>query len=166
VRHYLDLLEDTFMVRQLRPYAPKVGKRLVKSPKVYLRDSGMLHALLRAGSLEELLGHPAVGASWEGWVIEQILALAPSSWSPCFYRTSAGAEIDLVLSRGAGRAVLAIEVKYSARPTVSRGFYQALNDLEGARGIVVCPCRERYPMAHNVTALPVAELPACLTEES
>ena len=160
VRHYLDLFEDTFMVRQLRPYASNSGKRLVKSPKIYFRDSGILHALLRIESMETLLGHPVAGASWEGWVIEQVLALAPPSWRPSFYRTSAGAEIDLVLERRASQPLLAVEVKYSTHPTLSRGFFQALADLDGAEAVVVCPCRERYPLASNVTALPVGELAA------
>ena len=158
VKRYLDLLEDTFMVRQLAPYFSNAKKRLVKSPKVYLRDSGLLHALLRIQTSEELSGHPAVGASWEGFAIEQVLGIVPETWGKSFYRTSAGAEIDLVLEPGGGQPSIAIEVKYSLVPTPARGFWSALTDIQPARSFVVYPGDEFYPIRDGVFALPIAEL--------
>ena len=166
VRHYLDILQDTFMVRQLQPFHSNLKKRLVKSPKIYLRDSGILHALLRLERMDDVLGHPAAGASWEGWVIEQILAAVPASWRPWFYRTSAGAEIDLVLERPGQRPFIALEIKYAADAAPSRGFWSALSDLKGAQGLVVCPAEERYPLGKDVYALPVRELTQFFRDES
>ncbi len=157
--HYLDVLEDTFIARQLRPYHANLKKRLVKTPKVYLRDSGLLHALLQIQDLEDVLGHPSAGASWEGWVIEQILALAPDTWRPWFYRTSGGAEIDLLLERPGRKGPPAFEIKRSSAPKPSKGFWSALRDLEGAEGHVICPCEEAYPLGEGVFTLPVTGLP-------
>lgn len=157
VRRYLDLLQDTFMVRQLQPYSANLGKRLVKSPKIYLRDSGLLHALLGIEDMEDLLGHPVVGASWEGWVIEQVLSAIPSTWRPTFYRTNAGAEVDLVLERPGRRRPLAMEIKRCLSPAPSRGFWNALEDL-GAEGWVVYPGKESYPLGKGVHTLPIAGL--------
>ncbi|MCF6283809.1 MAG: ATP-binding protein [Candidatus Hydrogenedentes bacterium] len=158
-KHYLDVLADTFIVRQLRPYHANLKKRLVKAPKVYLRDSGMLHALLQLENIEDLLGHPTVGPSWEGWVIEQILALAPDNWRPWFYRTHGGAEIDLLLERPGRKAPLAFEIKRASAPTVSKGFWTALRDLGLDAGYVVYPCDEAYPLDNGVSTLPVGALP-------
>jgi predicted AAA+ superfamily ATPase len=158
VKRYLDVLEDTYMLRQLVPYFSNAKKRLVKTPKVYLRDSGLLHALLRIADFDDLTGHPAVGASWEGWVIEQILGGVPESWGKSFYRTSAGAEIDLVLEPGGRSSSIAIEIKYSLVPQPSRGFWSALEDLPGARGFIVYPGAESYPIRPDVFALPFTEL--------
>ena len=139
VRSYVDLLSQTFMVRLLEPLEANVKKRLVKSPKVYLRDAGILHALLEIESHDNLLGHPVVGASWEGMVIENAIAAMPG-WRPSFYRTSNGAEIDLVLSRG--QQCIAIECKASAAPTVSRGFWIGLDDVEADAAFVIAPVAE------------------------
>lgn len=158
-RHYLDILQDTFMVRQLPPFHPNVKKRLVKSPKVYLRDSGLLHALLRIQDHDDLLGHPSRGASWEGFVIEQVLSSLPQGWSFYFYRTSAGAEIDLVLLPARGRRAIAVEIKHSLNPKPERGFWHALEDLEPRVSFVVYPGDELYPLKRNVVALPVAQIP-------
>ena len=158
VKRYLDLLEDTFMLRQLVPYFTNAKKRLVKTPKVYLRDSGLLHALLRIQDFDDLAGHPAVGASWEGWVIEQLLGIVPEAWGRSFYRTAGGAEIDLLLEPGGRHPLIAIEVKYSLVPQPSRGFWTALEDLQPAQGFVVYPGREYYPIKPDVFALPIAEL--------
>ena len=158
VGRYLDVLEDTFMARQLDPFFTNIKKRLVKSPKIYLRDSGLLHALLRIQSADDLAAHPSLGASWEGWVIEQILGLVPESWGKSFYRTAAGAEIDLVLEPGGRRPLLALEIKYSLAPQPSRGFWSGLSDLQPARGFVVYPGSEYYPLKPDVFALPVMEL--------
>ncbi len=154
VKNHLDLLTDMFLVRQLPPLFANVKKRLVKSPKVYIRDSGLLHALLGIRDRETLYGHPVVGASWEGWAMEQILALAPQGWERTFYRTSAGAEIDLILEPGGGKPRLAMEFKHALDPRPSKGFWSALTDLQPARGFVVYPGNEVYPMRRGVTAVP------------
>lgn len=145
------------MVRQLQPWHGNLGKRLVKRPKVYLRDSGLLHALLGIETLEDLFGHPSVGASWEGFVLEQALAALPSTWKPFFYRTSAGAELDLVLLRPGNARPLGIEIKLTKAPVPSRGFWIALRDLDAA-GAVVCSCAESYPLGGGVMALPLRDL--------
>lgn len=161
-RHYLDILEDTFMVRELQPFFPNIKKRLVKSPKIYLRDSGMVHALLNIHEIEDLHGHPSAGPSWEGWVIEQIVAAVPATWKPSFYRTAAGAEIDLVLERPGHRLPVAVEIKYSSAPALSRGFWAGLADLGNAQGFIVCLAKEAFPIAKNVLALPVQDIPKVL----
>ena len=163
-RHYLDILQDTFIVRQLQPYHANLKKRLVKTPKAYLRDTGLLHALLQLETLEDLVGHPCVGSSWEGWVIEQVLATVPSNWRPWFYRTSGGAEIDLILERPGRRPFLAFEVKYSPSPSPSKGFWTALTDLGLEEGYVICPCEEQYPLGHGVSTLPIRALPSFLSK--
>ena len=156
-RHYLDTLEDTFMIRQLPPLAENLTKRLVKSPKIYLRDSGLLHALLRIGDIDDLLGHPVAGASWEGWVIEQALAASGAHAGASFFRTAAGAEIDLVLERPRGRRI-ALEIKLSSAPRPSRGFRSGISDLGPSAAYVVYPGKERYPLGQGVDALPVSML--------
>lgn len=158
VRHYLDILQDTFMVRQLQPFHLNIKKRLVKSPKLYLRDSGLLHSLLRIQSQEDILGHPSMGASWEGWVIEQILSYIPGSWPTFFYRTSGGAEIDLIIQPARKKLIIAIEIKYSLDPRPTKGFWSAFSDLKSAKGFVVYPGQEYYPLGKEVFALPVSEL--------
>jgi uncharacterized protein len=158
VKSHLDLMTDMFLVRQLPPMFANVKKRLVKSPKVYVRDSGLLHALLRIRNRDDLFGHPAIGASWEGWVMEQVLTLAPRDWLAAFYRTSAGAEIDLVLDPGAGKPRVAIEFKHSLDPRPSKGFWSALADIQPARGFVVYPGDRAYPLRGGVTAVPPTRL--------
>ncbi len=148
IKRYLDILEQTYMVRSLQPYSANLKKRLVKSPKIYIRDPGMLHALLEIESMDELLGHPVVGASWEGFCIEQIIAAKPD-WRPSFYRTSSGEEIDLVLERGQKK--LAFEFKASMSPKVSRGFKGTLEVLQPDHTWIVAPVEESYPLQQNVT---------------
>ncbi|MEK6546363.1 MAG: DUF4143 domain-containing protein, partial [Nitrospinota bacterium] len=148
---------DTFIVRQLQSYYLNIKKRLRKSPKVYIRDSGLLHTLLRVGSIENLQGHPSVGRSWEGFVIEQILGIIPEGWQAFFYRTGAGAEIDLLLINGKNEPI-AIEIKYSASPTTSRGFWNAFNDLSCKKGFIVYPGKESYPLGKNVYTLPIKNI--------
>jgi predicted AAA+ superfamily ATPase len=157
VRRYLDILEDTFVVRRLQPYHANVKKRLIKSPKIYIRDSGLLHTLLRIGNLDDLQGHPALGSAWEGFVIEQILSLLPNYREVYFYRTNAGAEIDLVIFDKKNKPV-AIEIKYSMSPSVSRGFWNACEDLTCKKGFIIYPGNEIYPVGKNVFAMPVREL--------
>ena len=158
---YLDLLVDTLMVRRLEPLLPNVGKRLVKSSKVYIRDSGLVHALLNIASLSDLQGHPIVGASWEGFVVEQVRALLRPGVQMGFYRTAAGAELDIVVQSGTRR--LGIEVKFSAAPTVSKGFWQAVGDLQPERTVVVAPVARAYPLRNGVDVVPVWALPELLT---
>lgn len=160
VRSYIDLLEQTFMVRCLEPLEANVKKRLMKSPKVYVRDSGIVHSLLEIDDMGELLGHPVAGASWEGLVIENAIAALPR-WRPNFYRTSNGAEIDLVLSRGRRR--IAVECKASAAPTVTRGFWNALEDIQADEAWVVAPVDEPYPLRENVKVAPLGHFLKQLT---
>lgn len=152
VMHYLDLMCDLLLVRRLPPWARNAGKRLVKSPKVYVRDSGLLHALLGLGSLHAVLGHPVAGPSWEGFVIEALIAAAPTATRAFFYRTQAGAEADLVLEFTADQR-WAIEIKKSSAPTLGKGFAIASADLAAQRRIVVHQGDESYPMRGGVEAL-------------
>ena len=156
VGRYLDLLVDTMLVRRLEPHFVNVGKRLVKSPKVYLRDSGLLHSLLGIRSVDDLQGHPIAGASWEGFVIEQISGLAPEGSHLSFYRTAAGAELDLVLEQG--RRKLGFEIKFSVAPKPAKGFWTALDDLDLEHVYVVAPVRQSYPLADGVDVVPVQML--------
>jgi len=157
VGHYLDLMVDLLLVRRLQPRLTNVGKRLVRSPKVYVRDSGIVHALLGLTDKEAVLGHPVAGASWEGLVLENAIGVAGERAQPSFYRTSGGAEIDLVLTWRDGRE-WAIEVKRSAAPKVERGMRSALEDLQPERSFVVYPGSERYRLAEGVEAIGLAEL--------
>lgn len=139
------------------PHHCNLGKRLVKSPKLYLRDTGLLHALLGLNTLDDVLGHPAVGASWEGMVIEHLIAAAPPLTSASFYRTAAGAEIDLLLALPKGD-VWAVEVKSGQTPRLERGFHHAREDLKPARSLVVCGGDARYSLGDGVEVMGVAEL--------
>jgi uncharacterized protein len=159
VARYLDLLVDLMLVRRLQPVHANVGKRLVKSPRVFVRDSGIVHALLSIGDHESLLGHPVVGASWEGFVIESLLAVAPEGTIAGFYRTAAGAEIDLVLEIP-GHGLWAIEIKrgLSARP--EKGFFIACEDVKPKRRFVVNSGTERYQISEAVDTIGVKDLAA------
>ncbi len=163
IRSYLDLLEQTFMVRILLPYQANIQKRLIKSPKVYIRDSGILHTLLDIETSTDLLGHPVYGASWEGFVIEQVLAELPD-WKPWFYRTAAGSELDLLLTKGQKR--IAIECKASTAPTVTKGFWNALRALDIEIAWIIAPVTESYPIAENVVVTPLHDLPDLLNAAS
>jgi hypothetical protein len=160
VGRYLDLLQDALLVRRLAPVVANLGKRLVKMPKVYVRDSGLLHALLGIGSPDVLHAHPVVGASWEGFVIEQIAAQLPAGAELGYFRTAAGAELDLVVTVGGRRH--AFEIKYSTTPKPLRGFWSGLADLGIARAWLVAPVQRRYPLAENVEVISVQDLPAVL----
>ncbi len=157
VAHYLDLMVDLLLVRRLAPRLPNVGKRLVRSPKVYVRDSGLVHALLGLADKEALLGHPAVGPSWEGMAIENLLVAGGHRVQGSFYRTSHGAEVDLVLTWPGGEE-WAVEIKRSLAPTPERGFHSALADLAPRRALVVYPGAESYRLAPSVEAIGLAEL--------
>lgn len=149
---YIDLLCDLLLVRRLAPWHTNTGKRLVKAPKVYVRDSGLVHALLNIESKESLLSHMVLGASWEGFCIETLLACAPAGVTGYFYRTSGGAEIDLLLVWPGGD-LWAIEIKRSSAPTVERGFHSACDDLKPSQKWVVYPGQETYPLAADIQAI-------------
>jgi hypothetical protein len=157
VVRYLDLLVDLMLVRRLRPFQANVGKRLVKAPKVYVRDSGIVHALLNIGDYEALLGHPVSGTSWEGFVIENLIAAAPLRTEPLFYRTAAGAEVDLLLEIPQ-HGLWAIEIKrgLSARP--EKGFFIACDDLKPARRFVVNSGTERRAIDRHTEVIGLHEL--------
>lgn len=159
VRKYISILEQTFMVRTLQPLELNLKKRMVKSPKIYLRDSGILHTLLEIDNITELYGHPAFGPSWEGWCIEQLIGALPL-WQPFFYRTSSGEEIDLVLTKG--KTMLAFEIKASLTPHLSRGFADTIRVLKPERTRVVCPMTDPgYPIASGARVSGIRE---CLQE--
>lgn len=162
VSRYVNLLTDLGLVRQIRPWFENLGKRLVKRPKVFVRDTGLLHALLEIHSHDHLAGHPAVGASFETLAIETAINVAEGRYEPHFYRTADGAEIDLLLCRG-GRPEIAIEVKLSSAPVPSRGFYQSVSDLGVQRALVVYPGDTQYPLKNGVTAVPLLELEQVLS---
>jgi len=153
VGSYIDLLCDLMLVRRLPAWHGNVGKRLVRSPKVYVRDSGLVHALLGLPNLDAVLGHPVAGASWEGFVIEQLTNAAPQAQAS-FYRTSNGAEADLVLTFR-NQQTWTIEIKRSSAPTVSRGFHQAATDLGAARKLLVAPVAQSYPGKDGIEVLDV-----------
>ncbi len=160
---YIDLLVDLLLLRRLPAWHGNVKKRLVKAPRTYVRDSGLVHALLGIPDKEALLAHPVVGASWEGLVIENLLVVAPEGVEGYYYRTAGGAEIDLLLRFPDGR-LWAVEVKRSLTPRPSRGFHSARTDLRPDRAFVVYPGREVFPVAPDVRAMPLpalARLLAC-----
>jgi len=157
ISQYIDLLVDLLLVRRLLPRHANVGKRLVRSPKVYIRDSGLVHALLGIPDKEALLGHPVVGASWEGMAIDNLLSVLEGKALPSFYRTARGAEIDLVLDWSDGR-VWAIEIKRTLAPKVERGMRSALEDLQPERSFVVYGGEERFRLDENIEAIGLAEL--------
>lgn len=161
ISHHIDLLSDLMMTRRLQPWFVNVGKRLVKSPKVYWRDSGVLHALLGLETREQLLGHPIVGQSWEGFVIEQLTAAMGDRGTPWFYRTATGIEIDLLIERPGGD-IWALEIKRSPAPTIEKGFHLACNDVGAKRRIVVHGGDKRFPMGNDVEALPLRDAMALL----
>lgn len=164
VVRYLDLLVDLLLVRRLAPWHGSVRKRLVKSPKVYVRDSGLVHALLNILDNEALLAHPVVGASWEGMAIESLIVAAPQGTQAYFFRTAAGAEIDLLLERPGERRPWAIEIKRGLAPRIERGFHAACETVEPIRRCIVYSGRERYPLAEGIEAFPLTELCQELTK--
>ncbi|HTE05743.1 MAG TPA: ATP-binding protein [Planctomycetota bacterium] len=156
IRHYLDILTELFMLRQLQPWTGNSRKRLVRSPKVYVRDSGLAHRLANVQDLETLLGHPLCGHSWEGFVIEQIVSALPDTWEASCYRTSAQAEIDLVLT-GPRRRVLAIEIKRSTAPVPGKGFLLGCEDVKATERFIVMPSGETHSVGHGVEAIALVE---------
>lgn len=163
VGRYLDLLVDLMLVRRLPPWHANVGKRLVKSPKVFVRDSGLVHALLNLGTMEAVLGHPVVGGSWEGFCIETLIAAAPAGTEPYFYRTAAGAELDLVLRLPEG-GIWAIEIKRTTAPKVKRGFHLAVEDIKADRKVLVYAGGHEVSAGDGLRALPLAAAAAQLRQ--
>ncbi len=157
VARYLDLLIDLLLVRRLTPYISNTGKRLTKSSKVYVRDSGIVHALLNLGTWDSILGHPITGSSWEGFVIESILSAAPERVLASFYRTAGGAEIDLILELP-NNEIWAIEIKHGLSPRLSKGFYQACDDINPHKSFVVYSGAESYPLKGGVMAMGLIDI--------
>jgi uncharacterized protein len=149
IGRYIDLLVELMLVRRLLPWSGNLSKRLVRSPKVYIRDSGLTHALLEIRNPNQLLGHPVVGPSWEGFVIETLIAESGSYSTPLFYRTADGAEIDLVFEK-AGKPLIGIEIKRTGVPKVEPGFRIACDDLGVEHRIVVSSGNDDYPIKGNV----------------
>ena len=153
IKNYIDILEQTFIVRSLKPYIKNVKKRLVKSPKIYIRDTGLLHAHLNIETSDELFGHPIYGSSFESYVIENI-CYNLKNWNPYFYRTSSGAELDLVLEK-AGK-IIVVEVKASTSAKPSRGFWNAIEDIQADKKYIIAPIKDTYPIQNNVTVTHVS----------
>jgi predicted AAA+ superfamily ATPase len=161
--HYLDLMEDLLLVRRLAPWSANAGKRLVKSPKVYVRDTGLLHALLNLRSFEDVLAHPVAGASFETFALESLIAAMPDGARAYFYRTQAGAEIDLVIEI-ASRRLIAIEIKSSSAPSVARGFHTACEDIQPIAKLLVYPGPKSFPLGNGLEATPIREAVKIVSE--
>ena len=162
VTRYLDYLTSSLMLRRLEPYYTNIGKRLIKSPKFYVRDSGLLHYLLGIRQTNDLMGHPSAGASWEGFCVEQICCHLPAGANVSFYRSVAGAELDVVVENGGQK--IGYEIKFSAAPKVTKGFWHACDDVGVDKAYVVAPVRDGWRMADSVTVISPAELPSTLLE--
>jgi predicted AAA+ superfamily ATPase len=161
VSRWLDHMVGALLVRKLEPFHVNQGKRLVKAPKVYVRDSGLLHSLLGVTSANDLQGHPMAGASWEGFVIDQIAAHLPAGASLSFYRTAAGAELDVVVETGARK--IGFEIKFSIAPKVTKGFWQSLQDVQPDQTYIVAPVQQRWPFADGVEVIGVGDIAGVLT---
>jgi len=157
VTRYLDLMVDLLLIRRLKPWTSNISKRLIKAPKVYVRDSGLTHALLNIVNFNNLLSHPVVGGSWEGFVIENILSVLPTGVHAFYYRTTGGAEIDLILEFWGGEK-WAIEIKRSSSPKLSKGFHHACDDINPHKKFVIYSGNDRFSMGNDITAISVFEL--------
>lgn len=156
IKNYIDTLTDFYMLRQIQPWSGNSKKRLVKAPKIYLRDSGLAHRFLNISDFESLLGHPAIGASWEAFILENILNQLSNKWSYSYYRTSAQAEVDLVLE-GPKNEVWAIEIKRSSAPKVSKGFHYACTDIKATQKFIIYPGEDNFPIAHHIEVMSLIE---------
>ena len=165
IKTYLDILTDFYMVRQIQPWSGNTAKRLIKSPKIYLRDTGILHRLLNITDFESLLGHPVIGASWEGFVAENIIRCISDRWQYSYYRTTTQTEIDLVLEAD-GNQVWAIEIKRSAAPILKSRFHTACNDIGATKKFVVYPGPERFPIASGTEAIGLADFLKLISNEN
>jgi hypothetical protein len=165
IGRYLDLLEDLFLIRKLQPWHNNLGKRLVKAPKVYIRDTGLMHALLSIENIDALMGHPSIGESWEGFVLENLLSQCPKWITPYYYRTATGVEIDLFLELNSKKRI-AIEIKRTLSPTVTKGFQTACDDLQATHKFYVYPGQERFPIAKDVWAASLLDMMTLIREEN
>ncbi len=158
VGRYIDLLVDLLLIRKLQPYSINIKKRLVKSPRIYVRDSGLTHSLLNIKTYNDLLGHPVAGKSWEGFVLENIMSVLPSGVQAFYYRTAAGAEIDLLLEFGGSpRETWAIEIKRSVSSGLSKGFHEACDDINASRKFVIHAQTDAFPLKNEVQAIGLFE---------
>ena len=164
VARYIDLLVDLLLIRKIQPYTANIKKRLVKSPRIYVRDSGITHALLNIGSYNDLLGHPVVGKSWEGFVIENIASVLPPRVRSYYYRTVGGAEIDLVLEFGVNER-WAIEIKKGTSLSLGRGFHEACEDIKPQKKFVIYAGKDRFPLPHDITAIALYDFMDILKEK-
>lgn len=163
IGRYLDLMADLLLIRRLQPWTFNISKRLVRSPKIYVRDSGITHALLNIADINQLLGHPVVGGSWEGFVIENLLSVAPAGVQPYYYGTPGGAEIDLILEFS-GTTKWAIEIKRSSSPSIQKGFYIACDDIKPDKRFIVYAGSERFELETGITAISLSGLMKELAE--
>ncbi len=164
VTRYIDLLVDLLLVRRLRPWSGNVGKRLVRTPKVYIRDSGLTHTLLDLETLNDILGHPSAGASWESFAVDNLILAAGDRRTPYYYRTEDGAEVDLIFERG-GNIEMAIEIKRSTAPTLSRGFSLATETLEPRKAYLLHGGTGTWPMSGSTTAVGLVDLMRLLAKD-
>ena len=164
ITKYVDLLVDLLLIRRLQPFHSNLGKRQVKSPKLYVRDTGLLHALLALETYGDLLGHPVVGGSFEGFVIEQLMSVLPYQSQASFYRSAGGAEIDLLIELPGQLGRWAIEIKRSLKARPDKGFYYAIEDVAPSQCFVVYAGQERYKVADNVEAISLYELTTLLRQ--
>ncbi len=155
-RHYIDLLESLYLLRSIPAYSTNAGKRLIKSPKIYWRDSGILHTLAGLTDIDQVLAHPLCGHSWEAYCIEQIICHLPKNTVYSHYRTRAGAELDLVLQHANGE-IIAIEIKRSLSPKINRGYTESFNSLKATRGYFIIPKGESFPLTPSTTAISLAD---------
>lgn len=158
IGNYIDLFSDLLLVRRLPAWHANTKKRLVKAPRIYIRDSGLVHALLGLSGFEEVAGHPVLGASWEGFVLEHLVSMVPARTRCGFYRTSAGAEVDLVLQFPGRPKPWAVEIKYGLAPKPSRGFHEAINDLDAEKSFVVYSGDEHFPLSEKTEAISLRKL--------
>ena len=158
IRRILDILHETFMIRQLQPFYTNIKKRLVKTPKIYIGDSGILHTLLGINTFDDLMRHTTIGTSWEGFCMEQILNQIPRGWDAFFFRTQAGAEVDLVLQPQPGQAPIFVEFKHSQAPKLTAGFWSAQKDLQPKACYVVYPGTIAYPLTKSVEVVPLTQI--------
>lgn len=164
IKNYLDLLTDFYMIRQLQPWSGNIKKRLIKSPKVYIRDSGILHSLLSINNMESLFSNPIIGASWEGFIIENIINQLDDSWEYSYYRSATQVEIDLILHTP-DNEIWPIEIKRSKSPKLSRGFYEACNDINATHKWVVSNINESYPLSGGVEVISLFKLLEIIKEK-
>ena len=154
IRKYIDILNNTYMVRTLQPFHYNVKKRIIKSPKIYIRDSGILNSLLNINDFNDLFSHPVYGSSWETLCIENIINTL-KNWDPYYYRTSNGNELDLVLTKA--NKIIAVEFKANSSPSVSKGFWNAIDDLKIDEAYIIAPVKKAYPYKNNVWVYPISE---------